>query len=267
MPSGVLRDRKEAAREDRHAREGARNRHRHDGRGEAERKAASIVRSPTGTRTPSSTSCTSRPSTTSSGDGVGDFAGLMQRLDYVQGLGVNTIWLLPFYPSPLRDDGYDIADYLSVHPSYGDLDQFKAFIEEAHRRGIRVITELVINHTSDQHPWFQAARQAAPRLARAQLLRLERHRHEVQRHPHHLHRQREVELDLGRHGGRLFLAPLLLASARSQLRQPGGVRGGHQGAAASGSTSASTGSGWMRCPTCASARAPTTRTWPRRTRS
>jgi maltose alpha-D-glucosyltransferase / alpha-amylase len=98
----------------------------------------------------------------SSGDGVGDFAGLMQRLDYVQGLGVNTIWLLPFYPSPLRDDGYDIADYLSVHPSYGDLDQFKAFIEEAHRRGIRVITELVINHTSDQHPWFQAARQAAP---------------------------------------------------------------------------------------------------------
>jgi maltose alpha-D-glucosyltransferase/alpha-amylase len=98
----------------------------------------------------------------STGDGVGDFAGLMQRLDYVQALGVNTIWLLPFYPSPLRDDGYDIADYLSVHPSYGDLGQFKAFIDEAHRRGIRVITELVINHTSDQHPWFQAARGAAP---------------------------------------------------------------------------------------------------------
>lgn len=97
-----------------------------------------------------------------SGDGVGDFAGLMQRLDYVQGLGVNTLWLLPFYPSPLRDDGYDIADYLSIHPSYGDLDQFKAFIDEAHHRGIRVITELVINHTSDQHPWFQAARKAAP---------------------------------------------------------------------------------------------------------
>jgi maltose alpha-D-glucosyltransferase/alpha-amylase len=96
------------------------------------------------------------------GDGVGDFAGLMQRLDYVQELGVNAIWLLPFYPSPLRDDGYDIANYHDVNPSYGDLDQFKAFIDEAHRRGIRVITELVINHTSDQHPWFQAARKAPP---------------------------------------------------------------------------------------------------------
>ncbi|MEZ5818752.1 MAG: maltose alpha-D-glucosyltransferase [Hyphomicrobiaceae bacterium] len=96
----------------------------------------------------------------SNGDGIGDFAGLMQRLDYVQELGVNTIWLLPFYPSPLRDDGYDIADYLNVHPSYGDLEQFRGFISEAHRRGIRVITELVINHTSDQHPWFQAARVA-----------------------------------------------------------------------------------------------------------
>jgi trehalose synthase len=96
------------------------------------------------------------------GDGVGDFAGLMQRLDYVQELGVSTIWLLPFYPSPLRDDGYDIADYVSVNPSYGDLDQFKLFVAEAHRRGIRVITELVINHTSDQHPWFQKARAAPP---------------------------------------------------------------------------------------------------------
>jgi maltose alpha-D-glucosyltransferase / alpha-amylase len=98
----------------------------------------------------------------SNGDGVGDFAGLVQRLDYVQELGVNTLWLLPFYPSPLRDDGYDIADYLSVHPSYGDLEQLKTFVAEAHRRGIRVITELVINHTSDQHPWFQAARRAPP---------------------------------------------------------------------------------------------------------
>ena len=98
----------------------------------------------------------------SNGDGVGDFAGLMQRLDYVQELGVDTIWLLPFYPSPLRDDGYDIANYLEVHPSYGDLEQFMGFIAEAHRRGLRVITELVINHTSDQHPWFQAARKAPP---------------------------------------------------------------------------------------------------------
>jgi maltose alpha-D-glucosyltransferase/alpha-amylase len=96
------------------------------------------------------------------GDGVGDFAGLMRRLDHVQDLGVTAIWLLPFYPSPLRDDGYDIADYRSVNPAYGSMKEFKAFVAEAHRRGLRVITELVINHTSDQHPWFQRARQAKP---------------------------------------------------------------------------------------------------------
>jgi maltose alpha-D-glucosyltransferase/alpha-amylase len=94
------------------------------------------------------------------GDGIGDFRGLTQRLDHVQSLGVNTIWLLPFYPSPLRDDGYDVADYENVHPSYGTLDDFRTFVVEAHRRGLRVITELVVNHTSDQHPWFQAARRA-----------------------------------------------------------------------------------------------------------
>ena len=96
------------------------------------------------------------------GDGIGDFRGLTAHLDHVQSLGVNTIWLLPFYPSPLRDDGYDVADYENVHPSYGTLDDFRDFVAEAHRRGLRVITELVVNHTSDQHPWFQAAR-TAPR--------------------------------------------------------------------------------------------------------
>jgi maltose alpha-D-glucosyltransferase/alpha-amylase len=96
----------------------------------------------------------------STNDGVGDFPGLTQKLEYLEGLGVNCIWLLPFYPSPLRDDGYDIADYENIHPSYGTLADFDAFIEEAHRRHLRVITELVINHTSDQHPWFQAARRA-----------------------------------------------------------------------------------------------------------
>ncbi|MDP3083417.1 MAG: maltose alpha-D-glucosyltransferase, partial [Rubrivivax sp.] len=94
------------------------------------------------------------------GDGIGDFRGLAERLDHVQALGVNTIWLLPFYPSPQKDDGYDVSDYEDVHPSYGTLDDFRAFLAEAHRRGLRVITELVVNHTSDQHPWFQAARQA-----------------------------------------------------------------------------------------------------------
>ena len=92
------------------------------------------------------------------GDGVGDFQGLMQKLDYLQELRVNTLWLLPFFPSPLRDDGYDISDYTAVHPSYGSLDDFRAFLAAAHERGIRVVIELVLNHTSDQHPWFQEAR-------------------------------------------------------------------------------------------------------------
>ena len=96
----------------------------------------------------------------SNDDGIGDFRGLTERLDYVRDLGVNTIWLLPFYPSPLRDDGYDVADYRNVHPSYGALADFQQFVREAHRLGLRVITELIINHTSDQHPWFQAARRA-----------------------------------------------------------------------------------------------------------
>ena len=98
----------------------------------------------------------------SDGDGVGDFVGLTERLDYLQQLGVTAIWLLPFYPSPLRDDGYDIADYGNVNPAYGTRRDFKAFLREAHRRGLRVITELVLNHTSDQHPWFQRARAAKP---------------------------------------------------------------------------------------------------------
>jgi maltose alpha-D-glucosyltransferase/alpha-amylase len=96
----------------------------------------------------------------SNDDGMGDFRGLTEKLDYIQDLGVNTIWLLPFYPSPLRDDGYDVADYHNVHPSYGTRADFQHFVREAHRRKLRVITELVVNHTSEQHPWFQAARRA-----------------------------------------------------------------------------------------------------------
>ena len=98
----------------------------------------------------------------SDADGIGDFRGLTQKLDYLQDLGVTAIWLLPFYPSPLRDDGYDIADYCSINPIYGTLADFKGFLREAHKRGLRVITELVINHTSDQHEWFQRARRAKP---------------------------------------------------------------------------------------------------------
>jgi maltose alpha-D-glucosyltransferase/alpha-amylase len=95
-------------------------------------------------------------------DGIGDFAGLIEKLDYIADLGVNTIWILPFYPSPRRDDGYDIAEFKDVSPDYGTRADAKRFINEAHRRGLRVITELVINHTSDQHPWFQRARRAKP---------------------------------------------------------------------------------------------------------
>ncbi len=94
----------------------------------------------------------------SNGDGNGDFAGLVEKLDYIADLGVTAIWLLPFYPSPLRDDGYDISDYMGVHADYGTLRQFRSFVREAHRRGLRVITELVVNHTSDQHPWFAESR-------------------------------------------------------------------------------------------------------------
>jgi len=93
-------------------------------------------------------------------DGIGDFGGLLQKLDYLQDLGVTCLWLLPFFPSPLRDDGYDISDYCNVHPSYGTLHDFRAFLDAAHSRDMQVMIELVVNHTSDQHPWFQAARQA-----------------------------------------------------------------------------------------------------------
>jgi maltose alpha-D-glucosyltransferase/alpha-amylase len=101
----------------------------------------------------------------SNADGIGDFRGLTEKLDYLQELGITAIWLLPFYPSPLKDDGYDIADYYSINPIYGTLKDFKVFLQEAHRRHLRVITELVVNHTSDQHPWFQRSRRAKPKTA------------------------------------------------------------------------------------------------------
>ncbi len=98
----------------------------------------------------------------SNDDGIGDFKGLTSKLEYIRDLGVNTIWLMPFYPSPLKDDGYDIADYQNVHPQFGTLDDFRVMLHKAHRLGLKVVTELIINHTSDQHPWFQAARHAPP---------------------------------------------------------------------------------------------------------
>ena len=153
---------------------------------------------------PSSISCTSRRSSTQPDDGVGDFHGLTQKLDYLQDLGATAVWLLPFYPSPLRDDGYDISDYRAVNSAYGTMRDFRHFVREAHRRGMRVITELVINHTSDQHPWFQRARHAKPGSNFAELVRLERHRPEICRHAHHLLRHRNLELGLGSRGQELI---------------------------------------------------------------
>jgi maltose alpha-D-glucosyltransferase/alpha-amylase len=96
----------------------------------------------------------------SDGDGTGDFPGLTQKLDYLQDLGITAIWLLPFYPSPFKDDGYDVSYYTGVHPGYGSIRDVKNLIREANVRGLRVITELILNHTSNQHPWFQRARRA-----------------------------------------------------------------------------------------------------------
>ena len=123
-----------------------------------------------GTRTPSSISCTSSRSSTATTTASATFPGLISKLDYIADLGVNAIWLLPFYPSPRLDDGYDISDYRDVHPDYGTLADFRHFVRAAHARGIRVITELVVNHTSDQHPWFQRARQARAGIAVARFL-------------------------------------------------------------------------------------------------
>jgi maltose alpha-D-glucosyltransferase/alpha-amylase len=96
----------------------------------------------------------------SNDDGIGDFPGLMAKLDYVKNLGATCIWLLPFFPSPMRDDGYDIADYRNINPAFGTMHDFRAFVKAAHERGIRVLIELVVNHTSDQHAWFQRARRS-----------------------------------------------------------------------------------------------------------
>jgi maltose alpha-D-glucosyltransferase/alpha-amylase len=98
----------------------------------------------------------------SNGDGIGDLRGLVEKLDYLQDLGINCLWLLPLFPSPLKDDGYDIADYRGIHPDYGTIEDFRELVGAAHARGIRVLIELVVNHTSDQHPWFQRARRAPP---------------------------------------------------------------------------------------------------------
>jgi len=147
------------------------------------------------------------------GDGIGDFRGLIQKLDYLQELGITAIWLLPFYPSPLRDDGYDIADYFDVNPNYGTLDDFRAFLDAAHKRGLRVITELVINHTSDQNPWFQKSRRTPPGFTRTRILCLERYAGKNIQTRGSSSKIRNFELVMGSAGQGVLLAPLLRASA------------------------------------------------------
>ena len=153
-------------------------------------------------------------------DGIGDFGGLTQKLDYLEDLGVTAVWLLPFCPSPLRDDGYDISNYNDVNPSYGTLRDFHRFLKEAHRRGLRVITELVLNHTSDQHEWFQRSRRAAPGSRWRNFYVWSDTPEKYVRGPDHLQGFRGFELDLGPGCKVLLLAPVLLASAGPELGQP-----------------------------------------------
>ena len=131
------------------------------------------------------------------GDGSGDVRGLIEKLDYLQWLGIDCIWLLPFYQSPLRDGGYDISDFTKVHPDYGTVDDLHDLIDAAHARRIRVIADLVMNHTSSDHPWFQESRSGAgARQSQARLVRVVRHRRALPRRADHLHRHRGVQLDL-----------------------------------------------------------------------
>ena len=139
----------------------------------------------------------------SNSDGVGDLRGLTEQLDYLKWLGVDCLWLPPFYDSPLRDGGYDIRDFYRVLPEFGTVDDFVELLDAAHRRGIRVITDLVMNHTSDSHEWFQES-QAQSRRALRRLLRLERHQRALPGRPHHLRRHRGVELDVSTRCGRQF---------------------------------------------------------------
>ncbi len=154
----------------------------------------------------------------SNGDGIGDFPGLAARLDHVAALGVDCLWLQPMYPSPFKDDGYDISDYTSIHPSYGTLEDFERFLTQAHARGLRVIIELVLNHTSDLARLVrrsaQLERQSAPRL-----VRLERYGRPLPRCSDHLHRHGALELGVGPRVQVLLLASLLQSPTGPELRQ------------------------------------------------
>ena len=160
----------------------------------------------------------------SDGDGAGDFKGLTEKLDYLSWLGIDCIWVPPFFSSPLRDGGYDVSDYTDILPECGTVEDFTEFVAQAHERGIKVIIDFVMNHTSDQHPWFQASRED-PRRTLRRLLRLVRHRRPLRGRPGDLRRHRAVELGLGPGPAAVLLAPVLLPPARPELRQPRGPAG------------------------------------------
>ncbi len=155
----------------------------------------------------------------SNGDGTGDFKGLTEKLDYLQWLGVDCLWIPPFFTSPLRDGGYDVADFTDILPEAGTVEDFHHFLDEAHARGIRVIIDFVMNHTSDAAP-VVPGQPRGPRGPLRRLLRLVRHRRALPGGAGHLRRHRAVELDVGPGAPAVLLAPLLLPPARPQLRQP-----------------------------------------------
>ncbi len=158
----------------------------------------------------------------SNADGWGDLKGVTEKLDYLSYLGVDTIWLLPISPSPLRDDGYDVSDYCGIHPMYGNMQDFQELVAQAHQRALKILVELVPNHTSDQHAWFQASRDPAhPSTKNTGTITSERYRPKISGRPHHLRGQRKVQLDLRPCSQAVFLAPLLPSPAGPELRQPG----------------------------------------------
>ncbi len=201
------------------------------------------------------------------GDGRGDLRGLTSRLDYLQQLGVTALWLLPFYPSPLRDDGYDIADYTAIHPDLGTLADFRNFVEEAHRRGLRVITELVLNHTSDQHAWFQRSRRAPRGSYWRNFYVWSDDAGPVPRRPDHLQGLRALQLDLGSRRRGSTSGTASTPTSRTSTSSTRRCAGGCCARSTSGSASAWTGCASTPCPTSTSRTAPTARTSRRRTAS
>ena len=159
----------------------------------------------------------------SNNDGIGDIRGLHEKLDYLQWLGVDAIWLLPFYPSPMRDGGYDISDFFNVAPDYGTLGDLTRLLDDAHRRG-HPVRRRPGDEPHERRPPLVHRVALEPRQPEERLVRVERRRPALARGPHRLHRRRAVQLDLGRHPPAVLLAPLLLAPARPQLREPRGRR-------------------------------------------